>query len=161
MAAAAPLLASAGASTALTTGSTLLSAYSSAQQGKADTQQAIGNARIDREAATSAVRRGRLEESQLSASARANQGAITASAAGGGIDPTSGSAMDLRMDSRQAAEMDLLTLRNNAAQEALGYTRRAGATLAQASADSKTRRNKQFSSLLTSGMELAAKLPKK
>lgn len=152
MAAAGPLL---------TTGSTLLSAYSSAQQGKSETRQAVGNAQIDRQAATSAVRRGRLEESQLAASARANQGAITASAAGGGIDPTSGSAMDLRMDTRQAAEMDLLTLRNNAAQEALGYNRRADATLAQASADSKARRNRQFSSLLTSGLSLAANIPKK
>lgn len=144
----------------LAVGSTLLGAFGEAQAAKQNTRQAIGNAKIDKQAAASALQRGRSDESRVALNAKADQGTLAAASAAGGIDASSGSALDLRMDSRNAAEMDLLTLRNNAAQEALGYTRRSEATLEQAKFDNKTARNKAFSSLLTTGLGLASKLPK-
>ena len=150
MAAAAPLLG---------VGSQLLTTFGEARSLKQSTAQAISNAKISTEAAGSALKRGRADEARASLSAKADQGSLISAAAGGNIDTSSGTALDLRMDSRNAAEMDLLTLRNNAAQEALGYTRQADATREQAKFDTKKARNKAFSSLLTSGLDLANKLP--
>lgn len=80
------------------------------------------NAGVARLQAKDAVARGAEEESRFRAQIGGAIGAQRAGIAAGNIDVSYGSAVDVQADAAFLGELDALTIRNNAAREAWGYT---------------------------------------
>ena len=72
--------------------------------------------------AADATRRGAVNESRFRSGTKQLIGAQRAAAGSSGIDANSGSALDVQSDSARLGELDALTIRNNAAREAWGYS---------------------------------------
>jgi hypothetical protein len=110
------------------------------------------NAGISRMQSEDAKLRGETSAMQRGSSARSMVGSQRAALGAQGIDVSSGSALDVQVDTGKIAEMDIVTIRNNAAREAWGfdvqaqdYENRAGMASASASNRSRT-------TLLTGGL---------
>ena len=107
-----------------------LSVVGQLQQGAAAKAAANAQAKIGNQMARDAEERGREEEGQIRRKYSAMRGAQIAGFGASGLDPTSGSPLDLIGDTATIGEIDALTVRGNAAREAWGY--RANANLAKA-----------------------------
>lgn len=80
------------------------------------------NAQVADIQATDAVQRGQQDEQRVRAGVRGMIGKQRAGFAAGNIDVGFGSAVDVQADAAFLGEQDALTVRNNAAREAWGYS---------------------------------------
>jgi hypothetical protein len=105
----------------------VLSGFS--QQGAYDAQAQIArnNAIIARQNAGYAAQEGEAKGEQLGLRTRGRVAEIAARQAGSGLDPNSGSALDVRKSAGMLGALDALTARSQAAREAYGYQVRAQA----------------------------------
>lgn len=105
--------------------STIGDAYSSSQAIKSKTayesQQLQLNSRISELQAISAERRGREESRAYKTEVKQLIGKQRASLAAQGIDISTGSALDIQVETAELGAEDALTIRNNAFREATGY----------------------------------------
>lgn len=90
-------------------------------QGKFQKQQYEFNAKLVEEQAADSIVRGDKEAHLLKKQARRIIGSQKASLAAQGIEIDEGSALDIQADTAHAAELDAITIRNNAQREAYGY----------------------------------------
>lgn len=120
VAAAAPYIA-----TGLTAAGAVYSAYSQYQAGRYSQRVAEVNAEMARRAAADATIRGNNEEAALRERNYRLMGAQQAAYASSGVDLGSGTPLDVVSSSAGLGELEALTVRNNAAREAYGYTTQA------------------------------------
>lgn len=122
MAAAGPLII---ASTAMSAASSLSAGRDQANaykmQGQYQQQIHETNARMMEVQARDAERRGGQEVTALRRKARQVHGSQRASLAGQGVDVGAGIALDLSDETKAMAELDEITLKNNAWREAWGF----------------------------------------
>lgn len=130
-------------------------------QGKYAADIATQNAGLDDERAADATSRGQQQESQFRTGVRRLEGTQRAGYAGQGVTGA-GSAADVLADTSRMGALDALTIRNNAAREARGYTiqaandRAAGQNAMMASNNQADALNAgAASTLLTGGAGLA------
>lgn len=111
-----------------------------AEQEAANSQAALDdyNANVALEQASDAMARGKETEARYKDGVNQVLGAQKAGYAGGNIDVTSGSAVDVANDARRLAELDIATIRTNTAREAMGYTVQAHDLSARAAIARKT-----------------------
>lgn len=114
--------------TALTIGSTALSAMGSIQQGQAaaasanyNAKVADMNAQISERRARDALERGKVEEQKKRTQAQQVLGQQRAAMAANGVDIGFGSPLDTLVDTATLGEVDALTIRSNSAREAYDY----------------------------------------
>ncbi len=105
-------------------------------------QQQRNNATVAQQQADDAIARGKVEEQKRRMLTQQQIGTQTAALAGQGTD-LEGSPTDILGDTKATGELDALTIRNNAAREAYGYTMQAygynnDATLKTTSAGNST-----------------------
>lgn len=79
------------------------------------------NRALAEEQAKDAIRLGEEEVARRRLETRRLIGAQRAAAAASGIDPTSGSPLELALDAASLSELDAMTIRNNAYRAAWGY----------------------------------------
>lgn len=133
----------------------LSQAYGQYQSGRYSEKLADRNADIARAQGKDAESRGAIAEQRLRQSARATAGAQRAAAAASGVKVDSGTAADLVAQTERLAELDVLTLRNNAALEAWGYRTQAADLQAQGQIARYTGINQATGTLLTTGAQAA------
>lgn len=140
----------------------MLSAAGNMQQGAAEQQMynyraqvARINADIDRQNAAWSRTKGEVEATQYGMKAAQQRGAIQVAQAASGLDVNSGSNKDVQNSQEKIKNMDLSTIRSNAAKVAYDYETKATMDENQASLDvmagqnAKTAGNiKAFSSIL-------------
>lgn len=114
--------------TAAIGGSSFMGAAGAIEEGQAESNAANYNATLAGFNATQAEQNAKLSTEAGSARAamqgrqtRAEFGSERANAAGGGLDPNSGSAVDVQASTAELGHLDALTIRTNAAKEAYGY----------------------------------------
>lgn len=123
----------------------ILSAYGNAQSGAA-TQQAYNyraqvarlNADIDRQNAEWERTKGETEATQYGLKAAQQRGAIKVAQAASNLDVNSGSNADVRASQEKIKDMDLATIRSNAAKVAYNYETQAVMDENQAKLDELT-----------------------
>ncbi|MDB4913407.1 MAG: hypothetical protein JWM95_1051 [Gemmatimonadetes bacterium] len=137
-------------------------AASARVQGEYAGQIADRNATLADAQSVDAIARGNESVSRLRMGTRQLVGAQRTAAAAQGIDVNSGTSADLQEDSRILSHFDELTLRNNAAREAWGYSmdaanqRTAGVNDRLAGENTaKALTAQSYSTLLTGGANLA------
>ncbi len=129
----------------------------SAYESEGNYQKSIANinARFSKLNAQDAIKRGGKEAEQLKKQAKQLIGTQRVNLAAQGIDVESGSALDVQTDTAELAEIDAMTIRNNAWKEAWGYRVQAmnetfSGKYAQLSAQNKSR-----NTLLAGGLQAA------
>lgn len=129
----------------------------SAYESEGNYQKSIANinARFSKLNAQDAINRGGKEAEQLKKQAKQLIGTQRVNLAAQGIDVESGSALDVQTDTAELAEIDAMTIRNNAWKEAWGYRVQAmnetfSGKYAQLSAQNKSR-----NTLLAGGLQAA------
>lgn len=120
------------------------------------------NAGLAEQSAADATARGRQAETRQRRGMRQLAGAQRAALGASGVVLDSGSALDVVQNDQALGEFDALTIRNNAAREAWGYTvqaddyrRQAGMTRAAGRDTAKSLRRGSVSTLLSGAGELA------
>jgi hypothetical protein len=96
-------------------------AVESRKRGKAEQRVANQNATLAEMQAADAEARGREAASRHRADVRQLIGAQRVAAATQGLDPNAGSAFALQDEAFTMGELDILTIQNNAAREAMGF----------------------------------------
>ena len=109
------------ASAVLTVGSGLYAADSAKKSGEYTAEVAAENAKLDDFRAEQSGRLGSIAEENHRAKVRQMVGTQRANLAANGIDMSSGTAADMIDETETMGEVDALTLRFNAQQEAWGY----------------------------------------
>jgi len=90
-------------------------------QAKYQASQMNQNAKLANMQAEDSLRRGEEQAYQIRKQSKSLIGSQRASYAAQGIDVSSGSALDVQGDTAALAELDALTIKNNAFKEAMGY----------------------------------------
>lgn len=108
-----------------------VSAYGKIRAGNEAKKIADRNAGIADWQATDALDRGKVEEGRQRKQTERVIGAQRAGFGMQGVDVNRGSALDVQADAAYLGELDALTIRNNAAKEAWGYTVQASNLRAQ------------------------------
>jgi hypothetical protein len=123
----------------------LLSAFGANKQGEAQQQMynyraqvAQINANINRQNATWARNKGESEAEQYGMKAAQQRGAIRAAQGASNIDVNSGSAVEVRRSQEKIKDIDLGTIRSNAAKIAYDYETKAVMDENQATLDIRT-----------------------
>lgn len=115
------------------------------------------NAKLAEQQATDATARGATSESRFRTSTSQLVGAQKTGYAGQGVDVSTGTPAEVMADSARLGELDALTIRNNAAREAFGYTvqaaneRTQGAMARMAGENTASSANAQAASTLLTG----------
>lgn len=125
-----------------------IAGYGAIQQGNAaqsaadyQAQVATNNATIADQNAKSAVAAGNAQAEQQRMKTNAIIGAQVAAQASSGLDTGSGSPLDVRTSTKELGELDVLTIRNNAARQAYGYQSQSNSFAAQSGLDLATGAN--------------------
>lgn len=129
-------------------------AQSNAYRGQAQFTKEMAdlNASYGNLQATDALERGKQAADQTILRTRAIQGAQRAAAGASGVDPNVGSALDLQADTGFLGELDALTIKNNAAREALGLRSQALSQRLQGRLGYLAGTNAARNTLITGGM---------
>ena len=135
----------------LTVASGITSAYSGYQAGKAEESLRKFNAEYADIQAKDALTRGVADQDRIRLQLRKILGSQRARFGGGGIDPATGTPIDVALDSTRQGEQDMLIARNNAAREAFGFTTEAGRERYLGRVARKSSKLKALDTLLTSG----------
>lgn len=117
------------------------------------------NAGYARLQAEDAKTRGASSAMAAVVKARMNVGSQRAALAAQGIDISSGSALDVQVNTADLAEIDIMTIKNNAAREAWGYNVQASDSMTQAAMTEKAGSNKSRNTLLTGGLNTLRLIP--
>jgi hypothetical protein len=125
-------------------------------EGQAAKRQADRNTQQANEAATDAINRGVLEAggARMAGTAMAARQAVAYSASG--VDETVGTAANVQLATRAAAELEALTAENNAAREAWGYKKHGMDFQTQAGIDASRRGREIVGTLLSTGGKVMA-----
>jgi hypothetical protein len=125
-----------------------VAAYGAVQQGEAtsaadkyNAAMAANNAKIATQNANLAGAAGTAQVEQASLQTRAKAGGIMANQAAGGIDVSSGSALDVRSSAKDLGELNALTIRSNAARQAYGYQTQSASDTGQSQLDQSSATN--------------------
>jgi hypothetical protein len=105
--------------------------------------------------AQDSLRRGELEARQVGIRGNLIEGEQVASLAGQNVDVDEGTAAELRAETRVGKKEDIITVRNNAFREALGYKMQAFGIASQARLNTAAARAQQTSTILTGGSQFA------
>jgi len=135
--------------------SSILQAGAQREAGLAQQSTADFNARMSELRAVDAIRRGRRASTEVRRRGKTKVGAQRAALAAQGIDISEGSALEIQEETAELSELDALTVKNNAAREALGFKIKAaderfGGELARISANVRASQT-----ILTGGMQAA------
>ncbi len=122
-------------------------------QGEYQRQQYEFNARIAELQAQDAMDRGDKEASHIRKKGNQIQGAQRAALAAQGIDISSGSALDVQVDTDSAIRQDMIQTRNNAWREAWGFRAQALGYQNEGVLAQRATENKARNTLLTGGMQ--------
>lgn len=117
------------------------SANATSAAAAAKAQQDKNNAILAGNAANDATLRGQVAEQQKANQTNQLLGQQRAGFAANGVDPNSGSAVDLQSDVAGNGELDQLTIRSNSAREAAGYQAQGMNYTTQASIDEASSQN--------------------
>lgn len=98
-----------------------LTAYGQYQSGRANDRLARQNARIAEAQAEDALVRGEQDVTRRRIKTEGQIGAQRARLAAQGVDINVGSAAEIQAETAALSELDVVTIRNNAAREAWGY----------------------------------------
>lgn len=90
-------------------------------QGNFQKQQFEFNSKMAELQAEDAIKRGYVNSAEYKKNGKALVGAQRASYAAQGVDIGTGSARDVQRETRKQVELDVMTIKNNAWQEAWGY----------------------------------------
>jgi hypothetical protein len=101
-------------------------AYGEYQKGEAEAKAAQQQAEFERGAAADALQRGAAEAGKVRTAGSQLIGENKAALAGSGVDVQSGSAAAVLADTRAQSELDVGTVRSNAARAAWGHDVQAG-----------------------------------
>lgn len=142
------------AATAVTGG---ITAYGQHQQGKYQEDVAKNNAIVNQRMAQNALDRGRREEDAHRMKVAQFKSRQRAEFAAGGVDMQSGSALDILEDTAMMGELDALTIRSNAENEAYAYRAGAGNQIAQGRLSRMAGDYGAASTLLSTGGKVAGK----
>jgi hypothetical protein len=104
-------------------------------------QVAANNAIIADQNAKAATAAGNAQAEQQRMKTNAIIGAQMAGQASSGLDTGSGSPLDVRTSTKELGELDVLTIRNNAARQAYGYQTQSSSFTAQGALDRLTGAN--------------------
>lgn len=115
-------------------------------------QQSEFNAQMADLQAADAIRRGDKDATTLKKGAKQLIGSQRAGLAAQGIDVNSGSAADVQADTAGSAEVDALTIKNNAWREAFGYKVQALDARTKGNFAELAGRNEAKNTLLTGGI---------
>lgn len=133
------------------------------QQGNAQGSLFDTNAKYADSLAADATQRGIFAEDRVRSAMRQTGGAQRAAAAAAGLSPDAGSARDVFQNDQMLGELDALTVRNNAAREAYGFTVQASndrtqGAWARASGNNEAAalRSRASSTLLSGAADLAS-----
>lgn len=132
--------------------SSIFSANSARKEGEYEAAMMRENAVLARQQAEDAVARGQADTMQVRQRALQLVGSQRARMAAQGIDISSGSALDVQVDTGKLAEIDALTVRNNAAREAWGFKTQAADYERRAGLARIAGRNRATTTLLTGGL---------
>jgi hypothetical protein len=119
LAAAAPSAATVGS--ALTAGSTILGGLATSAAAQTNANIANYNAQVAENAKTYALESGGEQAQQKGLQGAEQVGAVTTALAANNVDVNTGSAKDVRADTREQAALEEQTTTNNAALKAWGY----------------------------------------
>lgn len=111
----------AGIATIASLGGSALSAMGQMKQADAAKQSAAFNANIASQNANKAAQAGEINVTNQQMKTRAQMGAIETAQAAKGIDISSGSAQDVQKSSAELGQLNALSIRSQAAQQAYGY----------------------------------------
>ena len=111
-------------------------------QGEYSKRIADWNASAAERQAADAVSRGATDSQRQLTATKGLIGSQRAALAAQGIEVDSGSALDVQTDSQTLGELDALTIRNNAAREAFGFTTQASNYRQQGNMDLLAANNK-------------------
>jgi len=129
------------------------SAVDQNQQGRYAQSVSNTNASLAERNARDAILRGGEAAHERHAQTRKMVGSGRAAAAAQGIDPDSGSALDLTSEARTIGELDEITLMNNAARESWGYKVEAAGHRESGRQAAQAGRTGAISTLLTGGAQ--------
>jgi len=133
--------------------SAISSASAARKQGKYESAAFRTNAAYARINANDALARGQTSAMSAAVKARMIVGSQRAALAAQGIDISSGSALDVQVNTGHLSELDIMNIKNNAAREAWGYNIQASDYENRATLASMEASNKSRSTLLTGGLE--------
>jgi hypothetical protein len=111
------------------------------------------NAALEEIGASEATQKGILEGQKYGREFQQAFGSTQSSIVGSGTDATSGSALNRLNDLRKGGALDELTIRNQAANEAFGFTQRANADLTQQQLDEQKSKAALGAGVLTGGLQ--------
>jgi len=112
-----------------------MSGYSQYQSAQYNAAVARNNETIAKQNANISLTQGTQQEENQRLKTGSKINAALAQQAASGINPNSGSALDVRTSAAQLGELDALTIRQNYNQKNLDYTNQANAYASQASLD--------------------------
>lgn len=121
----------------------MLGVDSGIQEGIADGKQAAANTKMANDAASDALRRGVGEAGEYRAAGGQVASSQFVAFTNSGVDATVGTAANVIGATRAKAELEALTIENNAAREAWGYKKHGIAFQTQAGLNS-SRRNREI-----------------
>lgn len=143
------------AASIMTLGGAAASSYGTYSAGKYNKSISKFNTKIAELQAKDALRRGGKDIAQTRSTARQVIGAQRTALASQGIDVDVGSAADVQEDTMIRSEIDVNTIRNNAAREAWGFKVQATSGRLQSGLDSMEANNRAVSGLMTAGSQSA------
>ncbi len=129
------------------------SAYSAV--GKAAQNQAEANARLIDKQAAEEIRLGNKQAAEYKKKGKLTQASQKTAMAAQGIEVSSGSALDILLETAEITETDVQTIKNNAWRSAYGMKSQAIETRAQGLFDRASAQAQANSSLITSGLKAA------
>jgi hypothetical protein len=112
------------------------------------------NASYSRMRAEDAKARGGASAMAAVVKARMTVGSQRAALAAQGIDISSGSALDVQVNTAELSDIDIMTIKNNAAREAWGYGVQAGDYDQQAKMAEQAGGNRSRNTLITGGLNM-------
>ena len=134
--------------------SSIIQGVAESRNARAQASAAEQNARFANYQADDAIRRGGEEGYALRRRLSIMQGQQRGGAAAAGIDPDSGSMMDIRVSSIREGERDVSTINANHAREAWGYNVQAGNFRHQAAMSRHNARGAMTAGLIGAGGSL-------
>ena len=140
--------------------STSMTANANRKEGEYEAEALRTNALYAKAQSEDAISRGESDSMKAAVKARMMVGSQRAAMAAQGIDISSGSALDVQVDTARLSELDVMTIRNNASREAWGYQVQSTDYLNRAGLASRAGRNKSRTTLITGGLQTLRLIPK-
>lgn len=139
-------------------GSSIMSASAQRAEGSYLAGQYERNAQLAEFKAKESIRMGETEAQKAALQNKRLQGRQRAVAAAQGIDPDSGSALDIAQETAGLSALDQVTIRNNAWKQAWGYKTEAAQSTAQAKFTRIQSKYGARATLLTGGIQAATSI---